>query len=374
MRVAFNAQLIGDSNSGVENYMLYLLAQMDALLGQSDHSIDVFVRGNQHCNWNHLNVERIGGPRRSRLCRIGWEQFILPMKLSKEYDLTHAPGYIAPLMSNIPVVLTVHDLIALQHPRLCSRANALYYRLTLPESIMKAARIIVPSGWVKSALLRRFNRLGEKVTVIYEGVNDRFRTRADDRLMARLIRQYQLTDRFLLYVGNIEPKKNLPLLLSVFDRLKSRYRSLKLVICGRIGWKSRRFWKAMKSLTNKKEVILTGYLSDEAVHALYCLAEVFVFPSLTEGFGVPPLEAMACGTPVVTTNCGAVAEVVGAAAMMVPPTDDHELEKALVRVLDSEKLRMELKEKGLAQSAKYSWGQAARKTLRVYEEAMQQFA
>ena len=102
---------------------------------------------------------------------------------------------------------------------------------------MKAARIIVPSGWVKSALLRQFNRLGEKVTVIYEGVSDRFRTRADDRLKARLIRQYQLTDRFLLYVGNIEPKKNLPLLLSVFDRLKSRYRSLKLVICGRIGWK-----------------------------------------------------------------------------------------------------------------------------------------
>ena len=130
----------------------------------------------------------------------------------------------------------------------------------------------------------------------------------------------------------------------------------------------------MKSLTHKKEVILTGYLSDEAVHALYSLAEVFVFPSLTEGFGVPPLEAMACGTPVVTTNCGAVAEVVGAGAMTVPPTDDHELEKALVRVLDSEKLRMELREKGLAQSAKYSWGQAARKTLRVYEEAMQQFA
>jgi glycosyltransferase involved in cell wall biosynthesis len=371
MRVAFNAQLIGDSNSGVEKYMVYLLAHLDVLLSQSEHRMDVFVRGNQHCNWNHLNVERVGGPRRSRLCRIAWEQFILPMKLSKAYDLTHAPGYIAPLLSRIPVVLTVHDLIALQHPRLCSPANALYYRLTLPESILKAARIIVPSWWVKSALVRQFNQPQEKVTVIYEGVSDRFRTRADDRLKARLIRQYQLTDRFILYVGNVEPKKNLPLLLRVFDRLKSRYRSLKLVICGRIRWKSRPFWKVMKSLTHQKEVILTGYLSDEEVHALYCLAEVFVFPSLTEGFGVPPLEAMACGTPVITADCGAVAEVVGAGAVLIPPTDGHELEKALVRVLDSETLRMELRAKGMSQSAKYSWRQAALKTLQVYNEAME---
>jgi glycosyltransferase involved in cell wall biosynthesis len=372
MRVAFNAQLIGDSNSGVEKYMLYLLAHLDALLSQSEHRMDVFVRGNQRCNWDHLNVERVGGPRRSRLYRIGWEQFVLPMKLSKAYDLAHAPGYIAPLLSRIPVVLTVHDLIALQHPRLCSRANALYYRLTLPQSIMKAARIIVPSKWVKSALLRQFNQPEEKVTVIYEGVSDRFRARPDDRLKARLTRQYQLTDRFILYVGNVEPKKNLPLLLRVFDRLKSKYRSLKLVICGRISWKSRPFWKAMKSLTHQKEVILTGYLSDEAVHALYCMAEAFVFPSLTEGFGVPPLEAMACGAPVITTDCGAVAEIAGAGAILIPPTDGHELEKALVRVLDSEALRMELKAKGLAQSAKYSWKQAAMKTLQVYKAALQQ--
>ena len=146
MRVAFNAQLMGDRDSGVEKYMLHLLAQLDELLGRSEHRMDVFVRGDRQYGWNHLNVERIGGPRRSRLCRIGWEQFILPKRLSKGYDLAHAPGYIAPLFSRIPVVLTVHDLIALEHPRLCSRANALYYGLTLPESIMKAARIIVPSS------------------------------------------------------------------------------------------------------------------------------------------------------------------------------------------------------------------------------------
>jgi glycosyltransferase involved in cell wall biosynthesis len=130
----------------------------------------------------------------------------------------------------------------------------------------------------------------------------------------------------------------------------------------------------LKSLTHQKEVILTGYLSDEAVHALYCMAEVFVFPSLTEGFGVPPLEAMACGTPVITTDCGAVTEVVGAGALLISPTDGHELEKALVRVLDSETLRTELRAKGLAQSAKYSWRQAALKTLQVYKAAVQQSA
>jgi glycosyltransferase involved in cell wall biosynthesis len=374
MRVAFNAQLIGESNSGVEKYMLYLLAHLDMLLSKSEHRMDVFVRGNQNCNWNHLNVERIGGPRRSRLCRIAWEQCILPMKLSKAYDIAHAPGYIAPLLARVPVVLTVHDLIALDHPRLCSRANALYYRLTLADSIAKASRIIVPSRWVKSALLRRFNQPEEKVTVIYEGVSDRFRGRADDRLKAGLILQYKLADRFILYVGNVEPKKNLPLLLSVFDRLKSKYQNLQLVICGRIRWRSRRFWKVMKSLTHRRDIILTGYLSDEVVHALYCLAEVFVFPSLTEGFGVPPLEAMACGTPVITTNCGAVAEVVGAAAVLIPPTDGHQLERALSRVLDSETLRMELGAKGLAQSARYSWRQAALKTIEVYHSAMQQSA
>ncbi len=368
MRIAFTAQLLGDTASGVERYVRYLLDELDALTAGSHHQIDVYVNASKKdYSWRRLAAKRVAGISHSRLLRIGWEQLVFPAVTGGKYDLVHAPAYIEPLLSKVPVVLTVHDLIALERPELCSWANMLHYRLLLPPSIRRAAHIIAPSNWVRSRILRLFNLPADRVTVIYEGVSDLFRMPVDPRVQRRTIESYGLTGRIILFVGNIEPKKNLTLLLQVFDRLKPRYRDLKLVICGRIRWKSRRFRIALKRLRFSHDVVLTGYLKDEAVRALYGLAEVFVFPSLTEGFGVPPLEAMACGTPVVASNRGALAEILSSAALAVDPADELELESSLRRVLDSIDLKQELREKGLAHSKLFSWQKAALETLEVYD-------
>jgi glycosyltransferase involved in cell wall biosynthesis len=371
VRVAFDAQLLGKTNTGVGKYIEYLLAALDSPGLGPRHEIHVFLNGHDPAGvrWHALTRKEVRWAGSSRLLRIAWEQCVFPLAIRGGYELVHAPAYVGPVLGRVPLVVTVHDLFALTHPDLCSRANTLHYRLLLPATVTRSAHVIVPSQWVRQQVLQHFGLTPGRVSVVPEGINERLWSAPGPGLMDSLARCWGLRGRTLLFVGNIEPKKNLVALLQVFDRLRASHRDLRLVICGGLRWRSRRFLQTLRSLRCRSDVVLTGYLPDEHVHALYHLAELFVFPSLTEGFGVPPLEAMASGTPVVASNGGALGEVLGSAALLVDPGQPRDLEQAILRVMSSRDLREDLRGRGLTHSRQFDWRRAAGETLAVYETA-----
>lgn len=370
MRVALNGMLLGPCNTGVGNYIESLARGLDRIC-RARASIEIFhPRGyGQARKWRTLKSRTVGLRSRSRGVRIGWEQAMLPLALRSGYDALHAPAYVAPLKAPVPVVLTVHDLIALEQPALCARANALHYRLLMPPSIRSAARIIVPTEWVRSRLIRRFPEVAAKTRVIPEGVRQVFRMSPLPGELDPVRHRFGIRDRSILFAGNIEPKKNLGALLAAFDLLKSRFRDLQLVVCGRLGWKCAKLHRTLRERSRSGDAIVTGYVQTPVLRALYRCATVFAFPSLIEGFGVPPLEAMACGTPVVASATPAVAEVVGNGGLTVEPTDIRGLAAALGAVLESAAMRSELRERGYARCRQFTWSRAAARTLEVYHEA-----
>lgn len=205
-----------------------------------------------------------------------------------------------------------------------------------------------------------------KIKVIYHGVSPRFRPAGPEAVSA--VRQrYGLPDRFVLSLGTIEPRKNLTSLLEVWHALSSGGVPPKLVIAGSKGWLYAPFFSKLRELGLEDQVLFTGYVPEEDLPAVYSAAELFVYPSLYEGFGFPVLEAMACGAPVITSNTSSLPEVAGQAALLVDPTSLEELSAAIGRVLENQELRNQLRARGLEQAARFSWERTARETLSVYE-------
>lgn len=374
MRIAFDAVLLGRNNTGVENYIECLLDALNRTAVFGKDRIDAYCQG-QFCSppqWESISIRHAPACCRYRPLRILWEQTLLPRRLWHTYDLLHTPAYVAPLMSDVPTVLTVHDLIALDHPELCRVSNALYYRTLMPTCIRRASQLIVPTRWVRSRLRQRYPEAGDKATVIYEGVRDLFRQKPERLAQERVGEKFGIRGRMLLFVGNLEPKKNLLILLAAFSRLKTQFRDLSLVLCGRMGWKTRPLRRILSQFRFHDDVVLPGYVSVNTLHALYSTAQVFVFPSIVEGFGVPPLEAMACGTPVITSDAGAISEVVDDCALKVNAGDSTALRNAIASVLNSPGLREELQGRGLLRSQLFTWERAAQETLQVYDRVCQQ--
>jgi len=286
-------------------------------------------------------------------------------------DLLHAPGYIAPLASGVPVVLTVYDLIALRHPRWCKRSNALHYGLMLPPSVRKAARIIVPSEATRRDVAERFPAASPKVRVIPLGVGEQYRRLADRGAVRRACDRYGLPERFILFVGTQEPKKNVPGLLRAFQLLRSGGSCAhKLALAGRRGWGRADVPARIRELGLTGEVVMTGYVPDGDLVCLYNAADLFVFPSLYEGFGLPPLEAMACGVPVVCSTAGGLADVVAGAALTAEPGDAPALAAAMREGLTDAALRGRLAAAGAERAAQFTWRRHAEQVERLYREVL----
>lgn len=312
----------------------------------------------------HFQTRRCHLPARSRLLRMAWEQFVLPRLLRRDrIDLLQAPGYLAPLRAGVPVVITVYDLIALRFPRLCTPANTLNYRCQLPSSIRRAAGIIVPSEATRRDLVTLFPAAASKVRVIPLGIGREFGAGADAARGEALRGRYALPDRFVLFVGQLEPKKNVAGLVRGFAALRADgHRKHKLVIAGSRGWGCAEFERAVRELGLEQDVIFPGFIPAADLPALYSLADLFVFPSLYEGFGLPPLEAMACGVPVVVSNRGSLPEIVGDAALLVDPLDANALAQAMRNLLTQDDLRRTQVQKGLARTRLFTWERTARMT------------
>jgi glycosyltransferase involved in cell wall biosynthesis len=299
------------------------------------------------------------------------EQLSLPLALSREHvDLFHAPHYVLPPLARCRSVVTIHDCIHLRFPQYLPHRLALgYARASIWLATRMSNRILTVSEASKRDILQFFDVPPEKITVIYNGIDDRFWTEPSDDEVVRVRERYQLDGDFVLYAGNVKPHKNLERLIDAFHMVRQRgLDHLKLVVIGDEISKYAELRRAVHRYNLHKYVRFLGYLPDETLAVLYRLAGVFVFPSLYEGFGLPPLEAMASGAPVVTSNVSSLPEVVGDAAVLVDPYDPASIADGIARVLTEPGLRSELRDAGFARAAEFSWERSVRQIRTIYGE------
>lgn len=280
--------------------------------------------------------------------------------------LFHATEHLLPKLSRARSVFTLHDTAYLLFPQHHLPRNRMYLRAMMPRFLARADRIIAVSENTRRDALRFYGLAPGKIEVIPEGVDARFGPDVDAASVSDVRRRYRLPDRFVLSLGTIEPRKNLPTLLEAYAALQPSHTDVGLVIAGGRGWMHENFFDRLRSLGLERVVVVTGHVPDDDVPALLNAAEVFAFPSEFEGFGLPPLEAMACGVPVVCSNAASLPEVIGDAGLLLPPRDVGAWVKALGAMLGGPDLRAELRTKGLARARRFSWDAAARKTLEVY--------
>ena len=315
-------------------------------------------------------------PLSDRELNIVWHRLRLPLSvelITGPVDVFHSPDFTLPPVWRARTVLTVHDLSFLRVPECFTGALRRYLEQVVPRSVRRADQVIADSESTKRDLVELLGTPAGKVTVIYSGVEPRFRPIADQSTLEAVRRRYNLPERFILSVGTLQPRKNFITLIEAFSRLKLEdggWRledgGLKLVIVGGRGWLYEEIFSRVEALGLQGEVLFPGFVADEHLPVLYNLAEVFALPSLYEGFGLPPLEAMACGTPVVTSNASSLPEVVGDAGLMVEPMDVEGLAAAIGCVLEDGDLRREMVHRGLARAREFTWGRAARQLLEVY--------
>ncbi len=303
-----------------------------------------------------------------------WHDWRFVRMLSRLRDIVHLPNQHLGRYGNflrVPYIITVHDLVryfdlrgfsTFIHPP--NRRDRFYLNLDY-EGIKKAARIIAVSQATKKDLIQHLGIPDERISVVYEGIDHRLFQPASHRIC---------DDPYILFVGSEQPRKNFTGLLKAFSQLKDapRFKALKLVKVGKAGGQEADFRSqtmgVVEGLNLSSEVIFTDFVSEADLPAYYSGAEVFVLPSLYEGFGFPPLEAMACGCPVITSNTASLPEVVSEAGIMVNPYDTDSLAQAMRQVLTNDKLRGEMVRRGLEQSKKFSWKKVAEQTLEVYKE------
>jgi glycosyltransferase involved in cell wall biosynthesis len=366
VRIAIDARKLHDF--GIGTYIRNLLIQ----LGRIDTETDYLLL----CRSRDCAIASEIGPNfrcvteRSTPYSVG-EQIHIPMTLRREHvDLFHEPHYVLPPLIHCRSVVTIHDCIHLMFPQyLPNRLAYAYARGAIWAAVRRSDRILTVSETSKSDILRRFNVPADKITVVYNAIDDRLRVPPTEDEVARVRERYQLDDPFVLYVGNIKPHKNLERLIDAFDRLRrSGLDHLKLLILGDEITKHQGLRRAVHQHKLHKHVRFLGFVPIETLAVLYRLAAVFVFPSLYEGFGLPPLEAMACGTPVVTSNASSMPEIVGEAAFLVDPYDVDSIADGMRQVLTRPDLRATLVERGFERAKMYSWEQSV-----VVEQDSQEF-
>jgi len=300
-----------------------------------------------------------------------WMQTLLPLVIARSRaDLSHFTNSSAPLWQPKPFVLTIHDASLFLHQNHHPRARLLTIGLPLPRLARKAAAVITVSKSARKDIIDTLGIAPEKVTVIYEAASAHFNPVTDQSHLVAISRKYHLPEEFILYVGTLEPRKNLSRLVRAFRHLRQAGYPHHLVLTGSLGWSMNGFMKEIESDRLRESIHVLGYVPAEDLPAIYSLATVFAFPSLYEGFGLPPLEAMACGTPVLTSNNTSLAEICGDAAYQVNPTHVGEISYGLQRLLDDPELRFSLGHKGIERAKMYSWDRAARQTMQVYRQVL----
>lgn len=301
-----------------------------------------------------------------------WHRARLPIPIELfigRVDLLHEPDFVLPpTRRGTPTLLTVHDLTFKRDPDSAFPRLRRYLERVVPRSVQRATHVLADSAATQSDLVELFGAPPGKISVIPGGVDSRFAPVTDTERLAAVRDKYAIGQApFILGIGTLQPRKNFKRLIQAFNSGKAQGAKRRLVIAGGKGWLYDDILAEVKRLGLEGDVLFIGFVDDEDLPALYSAASVLAYPSLYEGFGLPVLEAMACGTPVVTSNVSSLPEVAGEAALMVPPTDVAALSEALLRVLTDGALRAHMVERGLAQARRFTWENSARQLLAAYE-------
>jgi glycosyltransferase involved in cell wall biosynthesis len=372
MRVGVVVYGLKDSFGGIGRYTFNLVRG----LGAYTHELQLvlFAAGGIAWSLDANESPRVGLPGCGRLpglVTIG--NAVIPARAwQHSLNLVHDPTGVTPFLfgaGRARTVVTVHDVFAWSLPGHSTLADMLIYRHWLPHVLPRVDAVITVSQASKADIVRHLRVTAERVHVTYEGVGDSY-TPASIEEVSKIGARYGLPDGYLLFVGSVEERKNLRRLLQACARLWAAGERRLLVVVGARRWKYTKIMDTVQELGLERQVIFTGYVSDEDLPAIYSGADLFVFPSLYEGFGLPPLEAMACGTPVVTSNTSSLPEVVGDAAILVDPYDVEALAEAMHRVLSDPDLADDLRRRGLQRAQGFTWERTARETMEVYREVL----
>ena len=369
MRIAIDARKLHDYGIGtyVRNLARYLARQ------QSPHHYLLL------CRPGDADFVRSLGPAFEPLVeRAGHysitEQLSVPMALRRaRVDLFHAPHYVVSPLVHCPTVVTIHDCIHLRFPQdLPNRLAPYYVRIVMRMAARRARRVLTVSQASKDDILRFLDIPASKVEVIYNALDDRLAIEPTDEDFARVRERFQLNSPFFLYSGNVKPHKNIDRLIEAFAILRSRgiNPTAKLLVLGDQISRYPNLRRMVHRFQLHQHVRFLGFVPDATLAALYRMADLFVFPSLYEGFGLPPLEAMAAGTPVITSNVSSLPEVVGDAALLIDPTNAGAIADAMARVLSDPALRAQLIARGHERVKMFSWERSVARTRAVYEEVL----
>lgn len=387
MHIVINAALLNTEASyrgaGVSRYSESLLRSLSAL--QTDapgHRVAALVRqGDPFARESALpgiRVQPVPFPLHRATVRVLWEQTDLPRRLwSMGADLVHGLVNVLPLATRVPGVVTVHDLSFIDMPQTMPKTRRLYLTRLCAASVARARRVIAVSQQTADDLMRHFGTRADKISVIYNGVDARFGTVAPhdtSALHMPLAAGTRVPERFLLYVGTLEPRKNLVRLVQAYAQWRTRagddFADVRLVLGGSQGWFFQQIFDCVSALGLEEQVLFPGFIPDADLPQWYRAAQALVYPSLHEGFGLPVLEAMACGTPVVCSNIPSLREVAGDSAVRVDPHDVDALAAGIALVMEQPALGAELSQRGPSRAARFSWQRTARETLHVYEDVL----
>jgi glycosyltransferase involved in cell wall biosynthesis len=372
-KIGIDARFYGPSRKGLGRYTQEIV---DRVVSDRNNDYVVFLSCD---NFDEFKID--GANVKKVLADVRWytfaEQFLLPRMIAREkLDLMHWPHFNVPLFCPVNFVVTIHDLILTKFPTVKASTlrpvfywfTNLAYRLVISSAVYRAKKIIAVSQFTKDDLIKHFRLPDEKIVVTHLGVAQVFTT-ADTMSATDILSKYGIKQSFLLYVGNAYPHKNLEGLIKIFPEIKKLRPEMQLVLVGKDDY----FYDRVKAFareydTSGNDMLFPGFVPDADLIYFYRHALAYVFPSQYEGFGLPPLEAMALGCPVISSNKASMPEILGDAALYFNPNDEIEMISQILKMVDNDDLRNELLEGGKEQVKKYDWGKCAEETLKIYKQ------
>jgi glycosyltransferase involved in cell wall biosynthesis len=370
LRVAISAHLLaphgaGYRNAGIHTYIDQTVRRLPEV--DPELRLTLFARHVPEGLSAAIEPRATRWPTGRPALRILWEQLRLPLA-ARRFDVVHASAFVAPQICWRPTVVTIYDLSFALFPQYFRGLNQAYLRIGTRRSARRARRVLAISEHTRRDIHRLYDVPLDRIDVAYPGV-DAALTPAAPESVVEFKRRKQLPDRFLLFLGTLEPRKNLVMMIQAFAQLKRERPEAMLVLAGGVGWLADDVFAEIDRSGVRDSVILPGFVPAEEKALWYAAATAFVYPSIYEGFGLPPLEAMACGTPVIVSNAASLPEVVGEAGLNVAPDDVSGWSHAMRRLWSDAALRADLSERGLAQARRFSWTETARITAAAYRAA-----
>ncbi len=356
---------------------VYTVALARGLATRDDLDLHLLARGDDTTRWSELTPgARVHAEAPThRPARLAWEQVAAPRFADRlGIDVWHGPHYTMPLRLNVPAVVTVHDLTFFDHPEWHERSKVAFFRKMIRSAARRARLLVCVSGFTESRLRALAPPVGETV-VVHHGV-DHTRFKPDDgtagleREDLGILAPHGIAPPYVAFASTLEPRKDAPTLVQAFAEVARSRPDLRLVLAGGDGWGARAVREAIASSGAATRVIRPGYLPNDAIPAFFRRATAVAYPSLEEGFGLPALEALSCGAPLLSTTGSAVEEVVGDAALLVAPGDATALAAALARVLDDASEAARLRRSGPARAAEFTWDECVNKHVEAYRSVV----